>query len=261
MSSEPSKSKRRLALELCHKLLNDIGEEKISASTSLLRFLRIAQLIGEDKLSERIKNELDGFPYMGSADDLKRFYTKIVAKMPNKDSIDIDKVVKQQRAKFPSYRVLSFSREYGGFKTVYMTDPVMKYEELLERIRKDTKTRYTLSDDDEVLNLSAAELNKLVSGAKRWVFEKASNVSERLEFGQIPMAALETTFEFVDTQLFELIPEAAERLLVAYKNLAEKSEENWVNVVDTCRRVIKDFADVVFPPQNDPVDGLIEACA
>jgi hypothetical protein len=42
MSADPSKSKRRLALELCHKLLDDLGEEKISASASLLRFLRIA---------------------------------------------------------------------------------------------------------------------------------------------------------------------------------------------------------------------------
>lgn len=255
MNADPSKSKRRLALELCHKLLNDLGEEKISASASLLRFLRITQLTNDEALSERIKNELDGFSHV-EPDRLRRIYAE-AAKL-SKKPVDIEKIVRESEAKFPKYRVLSFSTGYGdGFKTVHMTEAVSKYEELLERIRKDSKTSYRLASGGSNLILSAAELNRLVSGCKRWVFERTSSLSERLEFGQIPLAAMESTFEFVDAQLFDLIPEAAERLLVAYKNLAEKSEENWVNVVDTCRRVVKDFADVVFPAKADPVDGLV----
>lgn len=255
MSADPSKSKRRLALELCHKLLNDLGEEKISASASLLRFLRIAQLTGDKALAERIKSELDGFSYV-EPDHLRRIYEKVAA--TREEPIDIEKIVRENEAKFPNYRILSFANEYGGgFERVHMTETVSKYEELLERIRKDSKTRYTLSHDGNTLILSAAELNRLVSGCRRWVFEHTSGLSERLEFGQIPLAAMESTFEFVDAQLFDLIPEAAERLLVAYKNLAEKSEENWVNVVDTCRRVVKDFADVVFPATPNEVEGLV----
>lgn len=52
------------------------------------------------------------------------------------------------------------------------------------------------------------------------------------------------------------MPDAAERLIAAYQSLAERSPENWVHVVDSCRRIIKDFADAVFPAQSKPVDGL-----
>lgn len=258
MSSPRQQSKRELALDLCHKLLDDLDAEKISASASLLRLTRIAQLSGDSEVLKHAKSELDGFAVIGeSPDDMKRQLRDYKGK-EKFTSEEIDKALKSVWGEFPDYRRLSFAREYGsGFKTVYLNDGIAKYEELLERIRKDTKTRYTFSSGDETVYLTAAELNKLVAGVKRWVYDQVSSIQERLEFGQIPLRAIENTFEFVDTQLFDLIPDAAERLLVAYRNLAEKSEENWVNVVDTCRRVIKDFADAVFPPSETPVEGVI----
>jgi DNA uptake protein ComE-like DNA-binding protein len=258
MSNKRQQSKRELVLDLCHKLLNDLDAVKVPASAALLRLSRIAQLSGDSEAHKRAKHELDGFPVHGeSPDDLRRQLREFKDARKKFSAEEIERIIQQQWQGFPLYRQLSFARDFGrGFKKLYMSEPISKYEELLDRIRRDTKTRYTYATGGESVQLSAAELNKLVAGAKRWAYEQVSAIQERLEFGQIPINALETTFEFVDAQLFELIPEAAERLLVAYRNLAEKSEENWVNVVDTCRRVIKDFADVVFPSQAEPVDGL-----
>ncbi len=39
--------------------------------------------------------------------------------------------------------------------------------------------------------------------------------------------------------------------------MLESNTENWHNVVDTCRRVIKDFADSVFPAQSQPYGDLV----
>jgi len=259
MVSRSHQSKRELALDLCHKLLNDLDGAKISTSVALLRLSRIVQLTGDKEIRDRAKYELDGFAVLGTSPENLRQQLQAFRDDRMKLSKDkIDAVVKAQWENFPLYRRLSFKCEHvPGFKTIYMTEQIAKYEELLAGIRKDTKTRHTYATEGETVVLSAAELNRLISGAQRWVYDQVSAIQERLEFGQIPSNAIETTFQFVDTQLFELVPEAAERLLVAYRNLAEKGEENWINVVDTCRRVMKDFADAVFPPQPDPVDGLV----
>ena len=236
---------------------------KILPSGALQLLLRISKLVSDQEITKRVQRELDGFELFGaSPEDTRKQLKRIATEKKSFGKVDlgkinIDKAVDALYKDFPDYRVLAFKQEYvSSFKECYMTDSITKYEELLERIRRDSKTRYTYSVEDDTVVLSAAELNKLVGGARRWVYQQAADLAERLEFGEIPASALETTFEFVDTQLFELVPDAAERLIVAYQNLAERSEENWVNVVDTCRRIIKSFADAVFPAQPQSVNGL-----
>ena|SRR5215203_3140802 len=60
-------SKRRLALELCRKLLNLLDAEKVSTSGALRSLSRISQLNGDKELVESIDKELDSFSLVGSS--------------------------------------------------------------------------------------------------------------------------------------------------------------------------------------------------
>lgn len=43
-----------------------------------------------------------------------------------------------------------------------------------------------------------------------------------------------------------------------YENLQSENPENWSNAVHSCRRILQDLADVIFPPREDGavlVDG------
>lgn len=257
-SFETSKSKRQRALNICTNLLDDLDRERLAASTAVQRLYRIAHLINDDAIAEEARRQLDGYPMLGDTlAEVKRELKKRIEDGRLDENIDIEATANANLSTLPQYRTLHLKTTYGtGFKKVRMSESISKYEELLDRIRKDTKAQYTYHDDGVKVDLSAAELNKLVFGVKRWVYSEASKIEELLEFGQIPAAAMERTFEFVDAQMLELVPSAAERLMVAYRNLAERNQENWVNVADTCRRVIKDFADAVFPAQDENVKGL-----
>jgi competence ComEA-like helix-hairpin-helix protein len=216
--------------------------------------------VGDTKLSKWVSWEHEGYPDRWSAfEEAKRELKKLIELGQLEDNVDTDATAKANvKVPLPRHRELTLTYTHSsGFKTVRMTGSVSKYEELLERVRKNTGTQYTYSDEGALVNLSAAELNKLVAGVRIQVYREASRIDELLEFGQIPATAIESTFQFVDSQLLGLIPSAAERLIVAYRNLAERNQENWENVVDTCRRVIKDFADAVFAPRDEPVGGLV----
>ena len=56
----------------------------------------------------------------------------------------------------------------------------------------------------------------------------------------------------VDEKLVDISPDATEKLQAAYELLARgKTDENWSQVALECRRIMKDIADVLFPPRKE----------
>ena len=56
----------------------------------------------------------------------------------------------------------------------------------------------------------------------------------------------------VDTSIAELIPDAVKRLTWIYENLRSENSENWSNAAHSCRRILRDLADAIFPVQTEP---------
>ena len=54
----------------------------------------------------------------------------------------------------------------------------------------------------------------------------------------------------VDSLIGITVPDAVEKLVSAYNNLASGNPEDWSNAAHSCRRVLEALADAVFPPQN-----------
>jgi len=54
--------------------------------------------------------------------------------------------------------------------------------------------------------------------------------------------------------MVSICPDAINKLQVTYENvISATSSESWSHVTSTCRRIIKDVADVIFPAQSKPV--------
>jgi hypothetical protein len=60
-----------------------------------------------------------------------------------------------------------------------------------------------------------------------------------------------------------MIPDAVQRLSAAYENLRSDNPEDWSNAVHSCRRILQDLADAVFPPRDEErtvnVDGKTQS--
>ncbi|PFD55851.1 hypothetical protein CN274_24865 [Bacillus thuringiensis] len=50
-----------------------------------------------------------------------------------------------------------------------------------------------------------------------------------------------------------MCPEAIQKFISVYENLKSDNDEDWANAVHTCRRIIKDVADSLYPPSNEPI--------
>ena len=60
-----------------------------------------------------------------------------------------------------------------------------------------------------------------------------------------------------DKMLAICAPSVAQKLASVYSNMDSNNPEDWANAVHSCRRILVDLADALFPPQDEPisVDG------
>jgi hypothetical protein len=59
----------------------------------------------------------------------------------------------------------------------------------------------------------------------------------------------------VDGTLTKRFPETVRKWVAVYDNLNSENQEDWSNAVHSCRRILKDISDVLFPASN----GFVEA--
>ncbi len=60
------------------------------------------------------------------------------------------------------------------------------------------------------------------------------------------------TSQKVDEQIGKLIPDAVKKFTSVYENLQSDNPEDWANAVHSCRRILQDLADVIFPASDKP---------
>jgi len=72
-----------------------------------------------------------------------------------------------------------------------------------------------------------------------------------LRFSAIASDVFSRIRERVDAEIGTVIPDAVQRFTAAYENLRSENPEDWSNAVHSCRRILQDLADAVFPATDE----------
>ncbi|WJH38964.1 hypothetical protein N7E02_18760 [Aliirhizobium terrae] len=102
--------------------------------------------------------------------------------------------------------------------------------------------RKIISDDTATLASRRGFLHRYVS--RKHDELRFSGIAEDI------FSRLRTT---VDENIGLLAPKAVQKFAAAYDNLKSENPEDWANAVHTCRRILQDIADVVYPPREDRI--------
>src|SRR5437899_6945509 len=84
--------------------------------------------------------------------------------------------------------------------------------------------------------------------SRAFIHDYVSRKHYELEFSGIADDVFSRTRERVDAMIGATVPAAVQKLTAAYENLQSENPEDWSNAVHSCRRVLEDLADAVFPP-------------
>ena len=102
----------------------------------------------------------------------------------------------------------------------------------------------------QIITEKSKKLDQLKSGYYNYVLgvfyeTKFKNITEDI-FGKRKL--------IVDKALSALLPTAFEKFVSVYSNLQSEKQEDWANSVHSCRRILKDVADFLFPATDEEID-------
>lgn len=87
---------------------------------------------------------------------------------------------------------------------------------------------------------------------KSTIYQYAAGAYFRGLAGQVASSVFDRVRARVDAAIEQYLPEGSTRLASAYQGLTSENLQDWANAVHTCRRLLKELADAVYPATSDP---------
>lgn len=109
------------------------------------------------------------------------------------------------------------------------------------------------SDERAAITERINHNNNFVNAVKGFLYNYMLNTYNALCYGSIAQNIYENIRATVDSKIAEFCPENTKRFLSVYENLTSNNEEDWANSVNSCRRIIVELANKLYPPQDEPV--------
>jgi TusA-related sulfurtransferase len=88
------------------------------------------------------------------------------------------------------------------------------------------------------------------------VFEFLSRTETQLVLGQYSSDIFEKNRRYVDQELANYCPDALQMFSAAYRRLQEGDIEARSQALTSCRRILKELADRLYPPSAEKVEGI-----
>ena len=103
----------------------------------------------------------------------------------------------------------------------------------------------------QAIRASASTQAKRLASRRNLIYQYAIQRHYELKFSGIADDIFTRIRGKVDQQIGQLVPDAVQKFTAVYENLQSENPENWSNSVHSCRRILQDLADAIFPPTND----------
>lgn len=98
---------------------------------------------------------------------------------------------------------------------------------------------------------SITQASQRLASRRTLIYQYAVRTYYELKFSGIADDVFTRIRERVDTTIGQTVPDAAQRFTAVYENLRSENPEDWSNAVHSCRRILEDLADAVFPPTDE----------
>ena len=224
------KNKNEEALILAEEILKNIELEEISMNSVVMKCSRLARLASNPTIMKAFQYELAGYP----KDKKGRFLpeTWVIGDVFNRVHLDTDKDGKCEQYMF--------------------TETITELEASLESLKKYLEISTTPLERSSLprrIKRTAGLIGRLKAGYHSYVLK----VYHRLKFGAITEEIFNRMRKKVDENLQKFCPGAMKKFITVYENLKTGEDENWANAVHSCRRILKDLADSLYPPSKQEV--------
>lgn len=245
--TNPSGETLTEALQLSNEILKNIELSEIPLSNAALKALRLARLLSDFEHQQLFGYEAGGYP--GSPNGISPEVWKLA---------EIAGRCYQQKA------------NDGKVSTLAYLNSIENLELEIERVKiglaaaRDPDVSLTSANPTQYVTAFGntmersrlhAEMSNAVtrlSQRRSFLYNYVTQRNIELKYSTIVNDAFSRIRFLVDNSISELVPTAIQKFSSIYSNLQSNNPEDWSNAVHSCRRILQDLADAVFPSTATP---------
>ena len=90
-----------------------------------------------------------------------------------------------------------------------------------------------------------------ISNARSEIYQYALNTFYQIEFSEVSNNIFDNFRINMDKKLPDILPDAKNMLDSISVNIKSSNSEDWQNAITSCRRLLKEFANAVYPPMKN----------
>lgn len=239
---------RDTALALSEVILSDIEMSAVPLNNIALKASRLARLVGDFEQQTIMMYESSGYPT--SPDGVTSAIWKL-AKIAGRvfEKKEDDKI--SEYAKLQSIELLELELMAAKARLAAAIDPSVSISSAnpVQVVRSPMGNAAERSTASGIIS----ERSKLIAQRRSYIHSYVCNVYYELKFSGVSSDIFERTRERVDKKVGEVVPDAIRKFASVYENLLSENDEDWSNAVHSCRRILQDTADGVYPAREDKV--------
>ncbi len=242
----------RECTELSSEILKNFELSELPVSKIILKCLRLCRLLGDEEGILLFTYESSGYP--SSSSGLPADSWRVAGIAGRRYFKSVEENGAQKEEEFAKTQLISEIEETIAAQKIHLAaaaDPDVSlssanpYQNVYAPVGNTNERNKIVNAIKQNQNL----LQKVTGKLYAYVLQIYNN----LMYGNI----VEDTFTharlLVNDKLSLMCPKAIEKFVSVYSNMDSDSPEDWANAVHSCRRILVDVADALYPPQNEPV--------
>lgn len=215
------------SLVLSERLLEDLEMGTSTLTSIALKASRLARLMGNIDIHEIMLCEVNGYPERDNKKTPESWRLAGIAQRTYKAAEG------------------GVEKTFGDFETIEQLESDIEGV----KARMSTLAGINLTQAEQRLRIKIRDLGK----RRAYIHNFVANVYFELKFSAVASDVFERTRVKVDRRVGQLIPQAVKKFTAVYDNLLSKNDEDWSNAVHSCRRILQDAADVLYPARENKV--------
>lgn len=261
-------TKLEKALITSDEILNDIENSDLSFEQILLKCKKLARLRDDYDALNWFTAELSGYGQNVAIAGITREDLEKYAGFSGRYTVSIDPATNNEIRKYwtPSVSEIEADIQTNLIALENLRPPA-QFTPAISKHSYDsmytgpTASEHVVEKYQDVLNAlnqkkqSISELIKtyrsLLSKIKNSVYNYVLNINLQLRFESVTESIFQATKVAADKRLSEICPDAMKKFVAAYDRLNSQNPEEWSQAMSSCRNVLKNFADFVFPAQKE----------
>ncbi len=246
----PSSKALREALLLSDEILKNIEMSELPLANASLKVSRLARLLNDFDFQKIFEYEASGYPSSPTGLPPSIYHLAVKAGREWEDQDVKTKEVKKY-VYIISIEGLEFEAKSLEAALVAAKDPSVSISSANPSQTIFTPIGNIFERERIRANVSLAQ-HRLAS-RRSFLYSYVLQKNYELKFSEIADDIFSRIRTRVDSEIGQKVPGAVQKLSAVYDNLKSDNSEDWANAVHSCRRILQEMANSIYPPRDDVV--------